>query len=405
MSGAIDITGRVARLEERLQKLERADAENRSQIESLLALRDPTPLTAESEPPETASGQPEPPQDLAHDAAQCEPIPAPAQEAPPSKPALALQKLQQTIAEAQRKYDDIVQKTDAKELELKNFEENLHAAKEELARNTVHLRDMEEKLQQNAEQLAKTGTELADLENKVFSVKEDLSRSKTALAAQKQALQEATEDSTRKRAEQASILQQANRDLEQARKAHQGALKEYEALKAKMEQEQRRLESFHLQVKESTAIRERIWPSWMLSPEFARWKSDLEKAVLSPTPPPSTGLLFAAVHSFNAAIRDTDAKTLIDSLRDIGRRLYSWLRDLGLSEEQCADASEEWAKAINQHCAGAAKVDIPRPGNAAEVSWMTFQPRGGSSPDVVSVRNWCVRDSQSRPAHRAEVIV
>lgn len=405
MSGEIDIAGRLASVEERLQRLERADAENRSQIESLLALRTPVPPTVEAELPETASSQPEPPRNPASDAGQSETIPAPAQEATPSKPDPALQKLQQNIAEAQREYDDIVQKTTAKELELKNFEENLQVVKEQLARDTADLQAMGEKLKQNAEQLARNGTELADLEKKVVSVKEDLNRSKTALATQKQALQAAAEESTRKRAEQASLLQQANRDLEQARKALQSAQKEYEVLRAKMDQEQRRLESFQLQIKESTAIRERIWPPWMLSPEFARWKSDLEKAVLSPDSPPSTGLLFAAIHSFNAAIRDTDAKTLIDSLRDIGRRLYAWLRDLGLSEEQCADASEEWGKAINQHCAGAAKVDIPRPGNAAEVSWMSFQPRGGSSPDVVSVRNWCVRDSQSRPAHRAEVIV
>jgi hypothetical protein len=48
---------------------------------------------------------------------------------------------------------------------------------------------------------------------------------------------------------------------------------------------------------------------------------------------------------------------------------------------------------------------VANPGTQANNKSMIFTPKGGSSPDVVSVRSWCVIDQQGRPIHRAEVVV
>ena len=175
-------------------------------------------------------------------------------------------------------------------------------------------------------------------------------------------------------------------------------LAELETRRAEFEDHRRLGESAHL-------LLERFWPEWLRTGTLAEWKSRIEAGVFEASSPPSFGLLFAAVHTYNAALRDSDPKTLHDSLRDLGRRLYAWLRDLDRSDADSASIAEQWAKAINGDCAGRGEIEVPIPGNAANNQWMLFQPRGGSSPDVASVRSWCVRDAQKRPVHRAEVTV
>ena len=190
-------------------------------------------------------------------------------------------------------------------------------------------------------------------------------------------------------------------EAEQIRKSKQAAeksLAELEGHRAEFEGYRRAGESARL-------FLERLWPEWLLTGALAEWKSRIEAAVADAASPPSFGLLFASVHSYNAALRDSDPKTLLDGLRDVGRRLYAWLRDLRQSDADAAHVAEQWAQAINIDCAGRGEIEVPIPGNAANNQWMIFQPRGGSSPDVASVRSWCVRDAQKRPVHRAEVTV
>lgn len=179
------------------------------------------------------------------------------------------------------------------------------------------------------------------------------------------------------------------------------------AEKALAELEERRVEfeGFRQVGENAHLLLERFWPEWLRAGALAEWKARIETGVFDATAPPSFGLLFAAVHFYNAALRDSDPKTLHDSLRDVGRRLYAWLRDLNQSDADAANVAEQWAQAINGECAGRGEIEVPIPGNAANNQWMLFQPRGGSSPDVASVRSWCVRDAQKRPVHRAEVTV
>ena len=120
---------------------------------------------------------------------------------------------------------------------------------------------------------------------------------------------------------------------------------------------------------------------------------------------PSACLLFAALHACSASEQDPDIRSLYDSLREVGKRLYAWLRDCGHDESDCASIATLWASAINSAFVGRVEIAVPVPGHAANSLWMLFKPRGGSSPDVVSVRSWCVNDGQRRPVHRAEVTV
>lgn len=193
------------------------------------------------------------------------------------------------------------------------------------------------------------------------------------------------------------LLSEAQPIREQS-EAVEAKLVELETRRAEFEGYKGVGESAHL-------LLERYWPSWLLTGALAEWKARIEAGVFEATSPPSFGLLFAAVHTYKAALQDTDPKTLHDSLRDVGRRLYAWLRDLDHSDADSANIAERWAQAINGDCAGRGEIEVPIPGNAANNQWMIFQPRGGSSPDVASVRSWCVRDAQKRPVHRAEVTV
>lgn len=149
----------------------------------------------------------------------------------------------------------------------------------------------------------------------------------------------------------------------------------------------------------------RIWPDWLMSPGLKQWKERLEHDVFNPEVPPSFGLLFAAIHTYKAALRDPDARFLLDALRELGRRLYQWLKDLNFDEMAAAEQVEVWAAAINTECEGRSSLQVANPGTQANNKSMVFAPKGGSSPDVVSVRSWCVVDQQGRPIHRAEVVV
>lgn len=149
----------------------------------------------------------------------------------------------------------------------------------------------------------------------------------------------------------------------------------------------------------------KLWPDWLSSDSMKGWKAAIEEGVYSSSAAPSFQLLFAAVHNYRAAQRDPDGRILLDAIRDLGRRLYQWLRDLDKSEEAMAEIAETWASAINSECGERGAVQVAIPGNPANNKWMNFTPKAGSSPDVATVRSWCVSDNQGRPIHRAEIAV
>ncbi len=153
-------------------------------------------------------------------------------------------------------------------------------------------------------------------------------------------------------------------------------------------------------------LKEKLWPGWLRAGSLAVWKEKLEAAISSGTATPAAALLFSALHGYTAATKDTDLKLLHDSLREVSRRLFPWLKENGLHEIAAVETAGQWAAVINQECQGRAEVEIPEPGAPATNQWMIFRPRPGvNSPDVASVQTWCVRNAQKQPIHRAEVTV
>lgn len=220
-------------------------------------------------------------------------------------------------------------------------------------------------------------------------------------------LESACEGTDEMASEQGTLLDTPEKSqllIEQRKLAHRQRL-ELEDAKVKLEEKDTELASCRKTAETDKFILSRCWPEWLKSDNLSEWRTGIETALADASSPTSVGLLFSALHTSNAAFRDDDPKTLHDSLREVGRRLYGWLRDLGKSDEDAAIVAEKWGQAINSNCSGRGEVEIPIPGHAANNQWMIFQPRGGSSPDVASVRTWCVRDAQKRPVHRAEVTV
>ena len=180
---------------------------------------------------------------------------------------------------------------------------------------------------------------------------------------------------------------------------------EFDARKGALLAREEELQVSMERTKHASELLRKLWPVWLCSEDLRHWKEVIEKDVFLENSPPSFALLFAAIHNYSASQRDPDSRILLDSLRDLGRRLYQWLKDLGEREESMAVIAEAWATAINAECGERCSVQIAVPGNPADAKWMNFTPKTGSSPDVTNVRSWCVSDNQGRPIHRAEIAV
>jgi hypothetical protein len=292
-------------------------------------------------------------------------IPSPHENPPP--PA------NEALAEAR---EALAQELTALEKQLEEKRREIEAAAGEAA----NARQRAEKEMLDAETRARDAA--AALQAQITPLKKELEELKGQLAEDKKTVTEAA---------------QVRLDKEQI-------VRDAAALAAQRE----KYEDYNREVQKTRLLLERVWPRWLHHPSLTTWRQRLETQLSAPTVTPSLGLLFAALHGCAAASRDnSDPKTLYDALREVGRRLYASLRedDENASESDCAHVAEQWAQAINVEYAGRGEVEAPLPGSAANSQWMTFQPRGGSSPDILSVRSWCVRDAQKRPVHRAEVIV
>lgn len=228
-------------------------------------------------------------------------------------------------------------------------------------------------------------SEHTDLESQVKAQRQELDE----LRAEKERLGETADEARKLVAQLPSI---------HARQA------EAESKLARLSAQEAELAESARQGERSQQLLAKLWPTWLLGSDLAIWKDEIEQGAFDTNASPSFGLLFAALHGYNAALRDADPKALYDSIRDVGRRLYQWLEDRGLDPTAASDITEVWAEAINNEIAGRCSVQVAVPGNPATNQWMTFPPRGSSS-EVATVRSWCVFDAQRRPIHRAEVTV
>jgi hypothetical protein len=264
------------------------------------------------------------------------------------------------------------------------------------------------------EDVEKAQQELDQLVLALVETDSKLEAAHNALTSTQQAMEELEEQKAKLKTEvkafertmeQFQILQQERSAVEehlQAMKSEEVNLEAKSRLLASREDE---LGIGLEQVKDAGELLRRLWPEWLCGEDLKHWRELIEKDVFSANSPPSFSLLFAAIHNYNASLCDPDNRILLDALRDLGRRLYQWLKDLGKSEESTADVAEAWAASINAECEERCSIQVAIPGNPASNKWMSFTPRSGSAPDVASVRSWCVSDNQGRPIHRAEVVV
>lgn len=137
-----------------------------------------------------------------------------------------------------------------------------------------------------------------------------------------------------------------------------------------------------------------IWPHWlMVGGELQNWGARLIEQSASPNALGSARLLLATLHLYTAALAEPeggDPRVLLDALRDLGRRLVSWLHDTETVTTDVADFAELWADHINRDCSSRqVSVRVPQPETAAESSWMNYNPKVGS-PDIGSIQSWAV---------------
>jgi hypothetical protein len=152
-------------------------------------------------------------------------------------------------------------------------------------------------------------------------------------------------------------------------------------------------------------LRQFIWPHWLSGGgDLQSWGNRLTEQLQSHTPG-SARLLLAALHLYTAALAEPaggDQRALAEALRDLGRRLISWLHDTETVTANVAEFAELWAEHVNRDCSSRdVSVRVPQIDTAAESSWMNYNPKVGSQ-DIGSIQSWAVY-KEKRLTAKAEV--
>jgi hypothetical protein len=152
---------------------------------------------------------------------------------------------------------------------------------------------------------------------------------------------------------------------------------------------------------------ESLLPTWLREEGFAPWHDAMMEDAKHPSDSSTAaGLLFASLSLYTYAQRDTDARAVADALRDVGRRLFAWLKERNLGDYDASAVAQAMAEQINRECSGRCELEVPVPGSAAQNQTMLYQPRPGvSAQSVLTVQSWCVRGAKREIIHRASITV
>jgi hypothetical protein len=182
---------------------------------------------------------------------------------------------------------------------------------------------------------------------------------------------------------------------------------EFSAREADITQRELRVASLSERFEGTRHWLENLMPGWLCEESISPWRDALmHDAQHANTSSNAAGLLFATLSLYSYAQRDTDARTVADALREVGRRLYAWIKECGHDDQLASQVAQSWADAINRECAGRCEVEVPVPGAPASNQTMNFRPRPGvSAQTVINVQFWCVRGAKREVIHRAEVTV
>ena len=149
-----------------------------------------------------------------------------------------------------------------------------------------------------------------------------------------------------------------------------------------------------------------LLPKWSEEDDFSPMCKEMIADVKGSVEPQSAcaGLLATTLAGYSFALREPDDRNLADAVRDVGRRLFTWMRIRGADVSQSTELARTVAAHINMECSGRCDVEVPTPGGPAQNQTMLFQPRPGTSDQtVVTVQSWCVRGPKREVIHRASI--
>jgi len=149
-----------------------------------------------------------------------------------------------------------------------------------------------------------------------------------------------------------------------------------------------------------------LLPKWSEEDDFSSMCAAMIADVKGGEEPQSAcaGLLATSLAGYSFALREPDDRNLADSVRDVGRRLFTWMRIRGADVSHSTELARTVAAHINKECFGRCDVEVPTPGGPAQNQTMLFQPRPGTSDQtVVTVQSWCVRGAKREVIHRASI--
>ncbi len=294
------------------------------------------------------------------------------------------------------------------------------------AQSTVPVTASNDKSQAEAEWL-QLSQHLEQAKAELQQVTADRDRTVEDLSRWEEAVAKASEQHHKLQTEAGAIelqlqrLAEEQRQVEFHRAQYSEAVSQSERMKAEIADREQNLsarESSIAQHEQEIATRSerlegtRYWlesllPTWLQEENIAPWQDALMDDAQHPrAASTAAGLLFSTLSLYTYAQRDTDVRAVADALRDVGRRLFAWLKERNYGDYDASMVAQSLAEHINRECSGRCEVEVPVPGSPAQNQTMLYQPRPGvSAQSVLAVQSWCVRGAKREVIHRAAVSV
>ena len=268
----------------------------------------------------------------------------------------------------------------------------------ELDATSKGLREQEADLaqQKNAFKAAKEATErrLREEEKRISDQKRESEGERTKLETLRKGIEERERDVKIREEGADSGLQQIKSDREKIRAEREQNQRDAQensnrlsdldnaTLEAKRQKEiadKTRAETIELQ--------KRFWPDCLLTPEWENWRASIQERALVDS---NAAVLLAALQMCYATAKTDKNDLMYEALSQTGAHLFP----------RFADQAERLTEAFNEMANRRYRLQLPKPGQPTDSTWMNFKP---GLTTVSSVFSWAVFDSEGRIRHRANV--
>lgn len=278
------------------------------------------------------------------------------------------------------------------EAELTELWQQIEKAKSELNSLTAKNEELGSGLSQCEDAIAK-----ADLQHKQLIAENEAAKAQLQRASEAQRQIELQQAQYQEVVDRAQALQAELHAREQAILTAESSLNERE----------KRITDRTARLEGTRYWLESLLPTWLQEESIAPWRDALLEDAQHPSvSSTSAGLLFATLSLYTYAQRDNDVRAVADALRDVGRRLFAWLKERNYGDYDASMIAQSLAEQINRECSGRCEIEVPVPGSPAQNQTMLYQPRPGvSAQSVIAVQSWCVRGAKREVIHRAAVTV